>query len=58
MSTFAERLQQIKVDRGYTLDQMAVRCLVSWPTMQRWAAGKTQPGLLTQVSAIHVLEAP
>lgn len=57
MSTFAERLQEIKADRSYTLDEMARRCMVSYPTMQRWVKGKTQPGLLTQVSAITCLQA-
>lgn len=57
MSTFAARLQEVKAERGYTLKQMAQLCMVSWPTMQRWAAGKTQPGLLTQVSALTCLRA-
>jgi transcriptional regulator with XRE-family HTH domain len=53
---FKVRLNNIKVAKGYTIEQMAALAKVSWPTMQRWLRGVHAPHPIARPSVYQALE--
>lgn len=53
---FKVRLNNIKVAKGYTIEQMAGLAKVSWSTMQRWLRGTYAPHPIARSSVYQALE--